>query len=202
MRWPVNGGERECGMGRTMKSVLAACAIVLAASLPAAAGDALPGDAMAPNSRACFSYRPKPGEAVKKLLLELHKEQMEGQHEAVIWARVYAEKAGEKLPGYNFDGCGPFKDGDHTNRLDHLHCGFSCDSGSLQIRLAGDGLAISPDHLFLRSCGVSADKIGGFQITAEDVNGSATVLPVDDAECRRVLAPMEKIMDDAEIAID
>jgi hypothetical protein len=43
---------------------------------------------------------------------------------------------------------------------------------------------------------------GGFQFRAEDVNGTATVSPVDDAGCRSVMAPMEKIMKDAENAID
>jgi hypothetical protein len=180
---------------------LTSACLVLAGVLPAVAGP-LPGDDMADNTRACFSYAPREGSTVKTLLLELHKERMEGEAEAVIWARVYAEKTGEKLPGYNYDGCGTVKDGDASQPLDHLHCGFSCDAGSLKIRLDGNGLSITPDGLVLRSCGLDSDKIGGFQITAEDINGAATVSPVDDAACRSVMAPMEKILDDAEAGID
>jgi hypothetical protein len=189
-------------MVRTGWKVAGVLSAALAGCGASHAAGALPGDAMPANARACFSHSPEEGGAVKRLLLELHKEQGEGQEEATIWARVYAEKEGEALPGYNYDGCSPYKDGDTSRKFDYLHCGFACDSGSLQIRLSGDGLAISPDHLFLRSCGVGEGKIGGFQIRAEDVNGTATVLPVDDAECRSVMAPMEKIMDDAEAGFE
>jgi hypothetical protein len=125
--------------------------IGLALAGPCAGAAELPGDSMAVNSRACFSMAPKEGSPVKRLLLELHKEQINPGDEPAMWARVYGEKQGEARPGFNYDGCAAHEPGETGNTLDHLRCGFSCDAGTLRIRVAEGGLAISPDHIFLRS---------------------------------------------------
>ncbi len=182
-------------------------ALILASTLLVAeAGQALaelPGDGLAVNGRSCFTYKPEAGKPLTRLLLELHKEELNPGDPPVIWARVYAEKKGEPRPGFNADGCSAYEPGDvqQANRLDHLRCGFACDGGTLEIRQAPGGIAIRPDNVFLRSCGIAEDVAGGFLLTSSDVGEEAVMTPVDDLECRAAMAPGEKLIEDAENAI-
>jgi hypothetical protein len=162
---------------------------------PALAGPALPGDGMAENSRACFALKAEPGQTMTKLLLELHKEAVNPGEDPVIWAGVYGEKRGERHPGFNRDGCGADDQG-------RLHCGFSCDGGALRIGLAEGGVRIKPDGLILKSCGLGTDVPGGFQVNQADVGAVALMTPVDNEVCRTVMAPMEKVIEDAENGIE
>lgn len=168
-------------------------AALLVLSLSASAF-AAPGSGMAGNTRACFTLTPANGQTVTKLLLELHKEIVNPGEEPVIWAGVYGEKRGEAHPGFNRDGCGT--DGDH------LICGFSCDGGKLRISEGPGGLRIRPDGLVLKSCGLGTDVPGGFQVNQPDVGETALMTPIDDQDCRAVMAPMEKIIDDAENGVE
>jgi hypothetical protein len=167
----------------------------------AAMAGPLPGETLEDGARACFELAPQDSKNLDRLLVELHKEIVNEGDAPVIWAGVYAEKKGEPRPGFNRDGCSPHEPGS-TEKLDHLVCGFSCDGGTLLVKQQGSALAITPQDLFLRSCGVGEDQVKGFLLKAEDIGGTATVEPVDDAECRKAMAPMEKIIEDYENGIN
>ncbi len=169
-------------------------ATALALSLSTAALAGVPGADLATGARACFKLKPAPGQAMTELFLELHKEAVNPGEDPILWAGVYGVKAGEKHPGFNRDGCGT--DGDQ------LACGFACDGGSLRIRETDGGVQITPDGLVLKSCGLGTDVPGGFQVNPSDVGEEALMTPIDDKDCRTLMAPMEKIIDDAENAIE
>jgi hypothetical protein len=176
--------------------------LILCAALAAVAGQAsalaagLPGDGMAANSRACYAYAAPAAGVVTRLLVELHKEQVNPGDEPVMWARVFAGKKGQPHAGYNYDGCGA---GETPGQL---RCGFSCDAGTLLIEAAGAGLSVVPQGLVLRTCGSGIETIGGFQLNAQDVGGAAIMAPVESAQCRDVMAPLEKMLEDEEAVID
>ena len=169
-------------------------AALLALTLSTTAFAAAPGDGMAENTRACFTLKPRPGQTMTKLLLELHKEVVNPGEDPVIWAGVYGVKRGEKLPGFNRDGCG--SDGEQ------LTCGFSCDGGTLRIREAEGGVAIMPDGLVLKSCGLGTDVPGGFQVNQSDLGAKAVMTPIDDKDCRTLMEPMEKAIEAAESGVE
>lgn len=171
-----------------------ALAALFAVSLSAAASAAAPGSTMADYARACFALKPAPGQTMTTLLLELHKEVVNPGEEPVIWAGVYGVKKGEKLPGFNRDGCG--------TGGNELTCGFSCDGGTLRIGEEQGGLTFMPDGLVLKSYGLGTDVPGGFQVNGKDVGGTALMTPVDDKDCRTLMAPMEKAIEDAENGIE
>lgn len=156
----------------------------------------LPGEAIAVNSRSCFSYHPEPGSTVKRLLVELHKEQVNPDDPPVLWGGVYAEMANRQHPGFNVDGCG------EGAKPGELRCSYSCDAGAMTLETAEGGLKVTPDGLVLMSCGLSGSEMTGFQLNASDVGGGALVTLVDDGECRGVMAPLEKMIEDYENGIE
>lgn len=170
--------------------------LALAAGITPALAAGSPGDDMAAGSRACYAYEGAAGSAVTRLLVELHREQVNPGDEPVMWARVFADKKGEPHAGYNYDGCGA------GEKPGQLRCGFSCDAGTLLIEASGYGLSVVPRGLVLRTCGSSIETIGGFQLNPQDIGGGAIMAPVDGAQCRDVMAPLEKMLEDEEAAID
>ena len=187
-------------MNGGLKKRTAAILLMAWVTAPAMAAG-LPADDVAIGGRACFAMTAHPYGSVTRLLLELHREQVNPGDEPVVWASVYGEKAGEARPGFNRDGCEPHEPGESA-MLDHLRCGFSCDGGTLRIHAVEGGVEIVPEDLYLRGCGLDAETTGGFLLQAADVGGRAKMTPIDDSECRKAMAPGEKAMEDAENAID
>jgi len=139
-----------------------------------------------------------PPHGVVRLLLELHKEALEGQ-DPVLWGRLYGEVRGEPRPGYVFDGCS--SDGDGAV----LICNISCDGGNFAVAAGAQGgvrLTVGETGVVLKSCGSAVAEIGAFNVAPADLPTGAFLKPLDDSACRQTMAPFEKLLQDEENGTD
>ncbi|MCB1380372.1 MAG: hypothetical protein KDK89_18685 [Alphaproteobacteria bacterium] len=186
---------------RAMQWALTGTLLGLPIGTAADAAEILPGEAMPVGSRFCYGLSDTVGTPLRRLLVELYKEQVNPGDPPVLWASIFVEKDGETHPGFNVDGCSARLPRE-AERRDQLVCGYACDAGTLLIGAAENGLTITPRRLVLRSCAIGSGDVGGFMLDEAELGGSLSLAPIGDAGCRAAMEPMERIIAAAEEGVE
>ncbi|WP_342362709.1 hypothetical protein [Terrarubrum flagellatum] len=191
----------------SMKLLLtgAACAAMSFATLvSSAAAQSAPADQLKSGERACYGaslgkadLARAPKGAISEVLVELHRELLNGADDTV-WGALHVRLKGAGKSAFVKDGCQKQQDGS-------LRCSIACDGGAFMISNAGDGaisLAVGEDGVRVRTCGSSLKQLGTALLKPADIAIASKLTPRPASQCRQPMARFEKLLEKEEAGID